>query len=33
MTFRQCAEAYIDAHKARWSNAKHAAQWPATLTT
>ena len=33
MTFRQCAEAYIDAHKASWSNAKHAAQWPATLAT
>ncbi len=33
MTFRQCAEAYIDAHKASWSNAKHAAQWPSTLQT
>jgi integrase len=32
MTFRQCAEAYIDAHKAGWRNAKHAAQWLATLT-
>ena len=33
MTFRQCAEAYIEAHKPGWSNAKHAAQWPATLAT
>jgi integrase len=31
MTFRQCAEAYINAHKDSWSNPKHAAQWPATL--
>jgi integrase len=31
LTFRQCAEQYIDAHKAGWSNAKHASQWPATL--
>lgn len=33
MTFRQCAEAYIDAHKAGWSNVKHAAQWASTLAT
>ncbi len=33
MTFRQCAEAYIAAHKAGWKNPKHAAQWPATLQT
>ena len=33
MTFRQCAEGYISAHQAGWSNAKHAAQWPATLTS
>ncbi len=33
MTFRQCAEAFIDAHKAGWANAKHAAQWSATLAT
>jgi hypothetical protein len=32
MTFRQCAEAYIEAHKSSWANAKHAAQWPSTLT-
>jgi integrase len=31
MTFRQCAEAFINAHKAGWKNAKHAAQWPSTL--
>jgi integrase len=30
MTFRQCAEAYIAAHRAAWSR-KHAKQWPATL--
>ena len=33
MTFRQCAEAYIEAHRAGWRNAKHAAQWPSTLVT
>jgi integrase len=33
MTFQACAEAYIAAHKAGWRNAKHAAQWPATLGT
>jgi integrase len=33
MTFRQCAEAYIAAHKTGWKNPKHAAQWPATLQT
>ena len=31
MTFRQCAEAYVAAHKSGWKNAKHAAQWPSTL--
>jgi integrase len=31
MTFRQCAEAYIAAHKPAWKNPKHAAQWPSTL--
>ncbi|MFK5597959.1 tyrosine-type recombinase/integrase [Methylobacterium sp. HMF5984] len=31
MTFRQCGEAYIEAHKAGWRNAKHGAQWAATL--
>jgi len=33
MTFRQCAEAYISAHRAGWKNGKHAAQWPSTLQT
>lgn len=33
MTFRQCAEAYIGAHKAGWKNPKHASQWPNTLST
>ncbi len=31
MSFQQCAEAYIAAHRSTWKNAKHAAQWPATL--
>lgn len=33
MTFDQCAEAYISAHKAGWKNAKHADQWTNTLST
>jgi integrase len=33
MTFQGCAEAYIAAHRAGWRNPKHAAQWPATLST
>jgi integrase len=33
MTFDQCAEAYIKAHRASWKNAKHADQWTNTLTT
>jgi integrase len=32
-TFKQCAEAYINAHRAGWRNDKHAAQWSATLST
>jgi integrase len=32
-TFMECAEAYIDAHRAGWRNAKHAAQWTSTLET
>ena len=32
-TFRQCAEKYIAAHRAGWSNAVHAKQWDSTLTT
>ncbi len=31
MTFKECAEAYIEAHKASWKNAKHKAQWESTL--
>jgi integrase len=31
LTFLQCAEQYIASHKAGWSNAKHAAQWPSSL--
>jgi integrase len=31
MTFEQCAEAYILAHKAGWKNAKHGDQWTNTL--
>jgi integrase len=30
-TFRDCAQEYIEAHKAAWSNARHAEQWPTTL--
>jgi integrase len=33
MTFQECAERYIEAHRAGWRNPKHAAQWPSTLTT
>jgi len=31
--FRSCAADYIESHRAGWRNAKHAAQWEATLTT
>ncbi len=33
ITFKQCAEKYIETHKASWKNDKHAAQWPSTLNT
>jgi len=33
ITFKECAEAYIKAHRAGWRNGKHAAQWGATLAT
>jgi integrase len=33
MTFDQCRDAYIAAHRASWRNVKHAKQWTATLTT
>ncbi|WP_321803882.1 tyrosine-type recombinase/integrase [Burkholderia sp. BCC1988] len=32
-TFATCADKYIDANRAAWSNAKHADQWTNTLTT
>jgi len=32
-TFKDCAEAYIKAHRNGWKNAKHAAQWTNTLQT
>jgi integrase len=31
MSFRECADAYIAAHRPTWKNEKHARQWPATL--
>ena len=31
MTFQQCADAYINAHKAGWKNPKHIQQWQNTL--
>jgi integrase len=33
MTFSACATAYIDSHKVGWRNAKHSAQWTATIKT
>lgn len=33
MTFDQCAEAYIAAHRSGWKNPKHAKQWKNTLET
>lgn len=32
-TFQQCAEAYIEAHKAGWRNPKHIQQWSNTLAS
>ena len=31
ITFRECAEAYIKAHKASWRHPKHVEQWEASL--
>lgn len=31
LTFKECAEKYIKAHRAGWKNAKHAQQWENTL--
>jgi integrase len=33
VTFEAAATRYVEAHSAGWRNAKHAAQWTATLTT
>ena len=33
MTFKACAEAYINAHRAEWKNPKHVQQWENTLAT
>jgi integrase len=33
MTFRECAEAYMNAHRAAWKNAKHIWQWESSLST
>lgn len=33
VTFREEADAYIDAHRTGWKNAKHAEQWRSTLET
>jgi integrase len=33
ITFEQCAESYINSHRAGWRNDKHAGQWSATLAT
>jgi integrase len=33
ITFTQCAEAYINAHRAGWRDAKHVQQWQNTIAT
>ena len=33
MTFKQCAEAYIAQHAAKWRSARHGAQWTTSLAT
>jgi integrase len=33
LSFKQAAEAYVDAHKTGWKNEKHQKQWTSTLTT
>jgi integrase len=33
VTFRQAAERYIEAHRAGWRSARHAAQWSSTIST
>lgn len=32
-TFKECAEAYMDAHSSDYTSEKHRKQWPATLVT
>jgi hypothetical protein len=31
MTFTECADLYIKAHRSNWQNAKHADQWTNTI--
>jgi len=31
MTFQQCAEAYVETHKASWTSRKNATQWPSSM--
>jgi integrase len=33
VTFKQCAESFIETHRAAWRNEKHARQWHSTLST
>jgi hypothetical protein len=33
LTFKECTEQYIAAHRAGWRNPKHAAQWSTTVKT
>jgi integrase len=33
ITFRRCAESFIETHRAGWRNEKHATQWRSTLST
>ena len=33
MTFDQCRDAYVEAHRAGWRSAKHASDWTSSMTT
>ena len=33
MTFRECAESYIESHRSGWRNVKHERQWGSSLAT
>jgi integrase len=33
ITFKECATAYVKAHRAGWGSAKHATQWESSLST